>query len=230
MTSTTSQALLRAEHVQRVAADGTLLLDGVSLAIMPGESVSLLGPPGSGKTLLLRSLAMLDPVERGEIRLNEQPVADDAVPVFRSRVIYVQQRATLVEGTVRENIRLPLSFRTLKHLPYDELRVSAWLKSLGRESVFLDRATADLSGGEQQIVALLRALQLNPAVLLLDEPTSSLDQRTSSLVESMLRQWMQQDTKRGMLVVTHDESQAGRIADRVIRLERGRIVANGEQA
>ncbi len=225
--STASHVLLRAEGLRRVAADGTLLLDDVSLVVAAGESVALLGPPGSGKTLLLRALAMLDPLEGGDVRLSEELVSDDAVPKFRLQVIHVQQRATLVEGTVRENLQFPYSFGNRRHQAYDESPITTWLQAVGREPAFLDRSTADLSGGESQIVALLRAMQLDPAVLLLDEPTSSLDQQTSSQVESLMRQWLQEDTGRAMLIVTHDEAQAERLADRVIRLDRGQLVDDG---
>ncbi len=224
MTTSEPHSLLHAERLRRVAEDGILLLDGVSLSLSASETVALIGPPGSGKTLLLRALAMLDALNGGDLRLGGDVITPEGVPHYRSQVIYVQQRSTLIEGTVRDNLALPFSFNSHAARSLDEDRIASRLKGLGRELAFLDRTSTDLSGGESQIVALLRAMQLNPAVLLLDEPTSSLDQQTSFQVESLLCQWMQEDGNRAMLIVTHDEAQAGRLADRIIRMDRAQIV------
>lgn len=178
---------------------------------------------------MLRALAMLDPLEDGEIRLRDEVVKPETVPRFRSQVIYVQQRPTLVEGTVRENLELPFSFSNQASRSFHEDVIVATLDDLGREASFLDRTTADLSGGESQIVALLRVLQLDPAVVLLDEPTSSLDQQTALQVETLLRQWMCEREDRTMLVVTHDEALAERLADRILRMQRGQIVQTEER-
>ncbi|MGD9853433.1 MAG: ATP-binding cassette domain-containing protein [Planctomycetaceae bacterium] len=225
--------LLEAKHLRRIAEDGTVLLDDVSLRVTGGESVGIVGPPGAGKTLLLRSLALLDPLDGGEVRLRSKSILADDIPAFRRQIMYVQQRATVVEGSVRQNLLLPFLMRSAGTGAFDERRIVNWLKAVGRDARFLERTVADLSGGELQIVGLLRALQLDPAVLLLDEPTSSLDEQTRTQVESLLQQWTR-STKSpaggagtSMVIITHDEAQAERMCDRRVTLERGRIV-NGE--
>ncbi|MCA9025918.1 MAG: ATP-binding cassette domain-containing protein [Planctomycetaceae bacterium] len=228
MTASDSHPLLTADRLCRTAEDGTRLLDEVSLSLNKGETVALVGAPGSGKTLLLRALAMLDPLDGGEVRLRGDLVTPELVPRFRAQVIYVQQRPSLIEGTVRENLILPFMYDSHATRSFDEDTIVSRLSRLGRDSGFLDRTTDDLSGGESQMVALLRVLQLDPAVVLLDEPTSSLDQQTAVQVETLLRQWMHEDSHRGMLVVTHDESQAERLAERIVRMQRGQIIVTEE--
>lgn len=102
--------LLAAVGIHRRDADRILLQD-LSVAIRGGDRIAIVGPTGSGKTLLLRSLAMLDPVDAGEIRWQEQTVSGNQIPQFRCRVIYLHQRPALVEGSVEDNLRQPFSLR-----------------------------------------------------------------------------------------------------------------------
>ncbi len=251
--------VLEANHLRRVADEGTVLLDDVSLRVDEGEAVGITGPPGAGKTLLLRAIALLDPLDGGEVRFQGRPVVADAVPAFRRKVLYVQQRPILVEGTVRDNLLLPFSFESAGSGSFDEARIGRWFEALGRGGQFLDRSVADLSGGESQIVSLLRALQLDPAVLLLDEPTSSLDDRTRMRAESLLSDWLlhpwegeapaeptsirslaleaqaeprppaSQTMPRCVVIITHDAAQAKRMCHRRVRLAGGRVVGEDSQ-
>ena len=100
--------LLEADHIGRRHPDGRAwLLDDVTLAIEPGARLVLTGPSGAGKTLLLRALARLDPLDRGEVRYRGQAVHHDAVPHYRASVIYLHQRAALIEDTVEAALRRP---------------------------------------------------------------------------------------------------------------------------
>ena len=222
--------LLDARDLRRLADDGTVLLADASLSVPAGSSTAILGPPGAGKTLLLRLLSLLDPAESGEVRFRGQPVEDHQVPSFRRQVILVPQRPVLIDGTVRSNLQLPFRFAPAVDHSFDEQRIVSWLTSLNREAVFLDRASSALSGGESQIVALLRAIQLDPAVLLLDEPTSSLDSDTTTAVEQLIVSWLAADAERALVAVTHRPDQAERLTERTIQMENGSIISEKEHA
>ena len=139
---------------------------------------------------------MLDPLDAGSIRWQGRTVAGDGVPPYRRRAIYLHQRPALLDGSVEDNLRLPFDARGPPR-PVGSIRrqVDDLLGRLGRDRSFLEKASRDLSGGEAQIVGLLRALQLDPAVLLLDEPTASLDQATAEAVEGLLDDWLAADSR-----------------------------------
>jgi putative ABC transport system ATP-binding protein len=215
--------LLQAQRIGR-QTDGRWLLNDVSLDLSAGKRVAIVGPSGSGKTLLLRALALLDSVDTGEILWRGKPVRGGAVPRFRSRVIYLHQRPALAEGTVEENLRQPFSFRVHQGKAFDREAVVARLKSLTRDASLLSRKASALSGGEAQITALLRAMQLEPDVLLLDEPTASLDDSSKRTVEDMVNAWRgERPEHRTTVWVTHDTGQVERIADRVFRMREGSL-------
>jgi putative ABC transport system ATP-binding protein len=222
-----SQAILEARDLGRFAAAiDTWLLRDVSLDIRAGERLVIVGPSGSGKTLLLRCLAYLDPLDAGTLRWKGATLSRHTVPLFRSHVVYLHQRPALVEGTVTDNLKYPFSFAIHKDRRFDEQRMIGWLQSLGRPPAFLQKANRDLSGGEAQITALLRAMQLEPDVLLLDEPTAALDQAATQAVEQCTLQWCREDVQRRTVVwVSHNQEQASRMADRIITMDAGRIVS-----
>jgi putative ABC transport system ATP-binding protein len=220
-----ARTLIEARDIGRLAP-GTQhwLLRNVSLAVRGGERLAIVGPTGSGKTLLLRSLSLLDGVDEGQVLWLGQPIAAERVPNYRRHVTYLHQRPPLVEGTVEENLRLPFTFAIHAREEFDLRRVVALLESAGRSAEFLTRSSRDLSGGEGQIVALVRALQLNPTVLLLDEPTASLDAATAHSIEQLVLQWHRQsEIGRAAVWVTHDRDQSGRIGNRIIEMNSGRI-------
>ncbi|MEQ8786432.1 MAG: ATP-binding cassette domain-containing protein [Pirellulaceae bacterium] len=219
----TETPLLAAHAIGR-QAEGRWLLKQVSLALPAGARMAIVGPSGSGKTLLLRALALLDPVESGEILWRGEPVRGGDVPRFRSRVIYLHQRPALIEGTVEENLRLPFSLGVHRDKTFDRDAIAGRLASLGREASLLSRQTGALSGGEAQITALLRAMQLEPEVLLLDEPTASLDDDSKRTVETMVDAWRDESPElRTTVWVTHDAGQVERIADQVFPMRDGAL-------
>ena len=118
-----------------------------------------------------------------------------------------------------------------RHARYDRRRIEGWLVRLGRDAAFLDKTHRELSGGEAQIAALLRALQLDPHVLLLDEPTAALDRAAAAAVEALLADWLRDDPQRATVWVSHDPAQTARIADRHIELAAGQSTpANDDHA
>lgn len=196
---------------------------GISVAVGSGERIAIVGPTGAGKTVLLRAMALLDPVDEGEILWRGRPIGDAAVPGFRRRAIYLHQRPALVEGTVDANLRRPFEFAASTGV-YDPTRVEETLSALGRDPSFLAKPTADLSGGEAQIAAFLRAIQLEPLVLLLDEPTAALDREAASALERLVERWfLAGEGERALVWVSHDLDQARRMTGRVIRLSAGEV-------
>jgi len=200
------------------------LLRDINCRICTGDRIAIVGPSGSGKTLLLRALAALDPLDAGQILWNEQRLRGAIVPLFRRSVVYLHQRATLLEGTVEGNLREPYSLRGHRHVRFDRQRIEAWLARLGRDASFLRKLHRDLSGGEAQLAALLRAIQLDPHVLLLDEPTAALDRDASGAVEQLVELWYaDRPEERATVWVSHDGDQADRVARKILRVDQGRI-------
>ncbi|MHC4178954.1 MAG: ABC transporter ATP-binding protein [Planctomycetota bacterium] len=217
--------LLEARNIARRHPDGRRwLLQNVSLEIPAAARLSIAGPSGSGKTLLLRALAMLDPSDRGEVLWNGRPVRRDGVPPFRKAVVYLHQRPALWEETVEAALRRPFSLAVHRGQEFDRDRIAKLLEQLGRDQSFLNKRTAELSGGELQIASLLRAVQLDPTVLLLDEPTAALDLGTARAVEELLRRWVADSSdERALLWVTHDAQQARRVAQKTFRMDGGKL-------
>jgi len=172
--------------------------------------------------MFLRALALLSPVGEGSVSWKGRFVPPHSVPDYRSRVSYLPQRALLVDGTVRDNLLLPFQFQSHSHLVRDETIWSSSLEIMGREAAFLDRRADELSGGEAQIVALIRVLQLRPEVLLLDEPTSAMDPRSANAAESLIVKTCG-ETATAYVWITHDERQARRVGKRQLRLQEGKL-------
>jgi len=213
-----ASALLQARRLGFVV-DGRTLWHGLDLTLRAGERLAVAGPSGSGKTLLLRTLAGLEPVQTGELVFQDRPLSDWSMPAYRARVVYVPQRPALPEGPVEAALRVPFQFRVHRHQPFPADRARELLAMLGRDEKFLQQRTERLSGGEAQIVAMLRSLLIGPNVLLLDEPTASLDARAVAAIETLVGSWLQQQPQRACVWTSHDRDQLQRVSDRVLSLE-----------
>ena len=201
------------------------LYQQIELEVQPGDRLAMVGPTGSGKSLILRALALLDPVDRGEIAWRGQPVRDASVPEFRGQVLYLQQRSPVIEGTVEDNLKIPFSLRLRQDRSFPQDLVDEFLQGLGRDPEFLASRTTTLSGGERQLVAILRALLAAPSILLLDEPSAALDPEATAALETIVATWHSgAPTQRAYVWVSHDPLQARRVADRIVGLENGRMV------
>jgi putative ABC transport system ATP-binding protein len=212
-----SLPLFTAANLGRHLAD-RWLWRGVSFDLRAGDCTGLVAPSGAGKTLLMRNLVLLDPIQQGEVKLVGKSPADWGLPAYRSRVMYIPQRAVALDGTVQDDLKRVFELDIYSQRQFDPALIYTWLGKLGRGSEFLTLQGARLSGGEAQILALLRALQLSPQVLLLDEPTASLDAATTDQVESLLHDWLQQGD-RACLLTSHDTEQIRRVTHRQISLE-----------
>ncbi len=205
-------------------------LRGVSLAVERGELVAIMGPSGSGKSTLLHLLGGLDVADSGRLVVAGRELGamtDDQRTLFRRRTIgFVFQTGNLVPTlTVEENVALPLLLdgTTLRGA---RPRVRAALESvalLARASHMPDQ----LSGGESQRVAVARALVAEPAVVLADEPTGSLDSRTATGVLELLRR-AANERGQTVIMVTHDARAAG-YASRIVRVVDGAVVRTLEE-
>ena len=219
--------LLTAKNISRTSTrDGRPLLQSVNLQLEENECVALIGPAGSGKTLLLRALAWLDPIDEGQVLLQRQSPREIGVPKYRRQVIYMHQSVWLPEGTVEQALAQPWKMSVARSSTRDSSSdedIVEQLRQVGRSEAFLNKNTADLSGGERQIAALLRAIQLKPKVLLMDEPMSALDGETSGRAETLLQSYLEADRRRAAILVTHDLDQARRMCSRQLQIRDGKL-------
>ena len=200
------------------------LLRRVCVKVYHGDRLALTGPSGSGKTVLLRALAYLDPHDEGSIEWEGRPLRSEAIPAYRKEVVYLHQRPALFDGTVEDNLKYPFTLKSHRGKRFDRSRVVSILETLKRDKTFLEKSSRDLSGGEAQIVALIRSLQLDPTILLLDEPTASLDSATAEAAENLLDRWQREKPReRGFIWVSHDLEQAERMSTRRLRMHLGEI-------
>lgn len=201
---------------------GQMLLHPTRFALHAGDRVAVTGPSGSGKSVLLRALALLDPLDAGRMLWQGAPVARAAVPRYRRNVAYLRQRPALLDGTVEDNLRYPYSLNSYGDVRFDRGRAASLALQAGRGSGFLDQRASDLSGGEAQIAALIRVLQLAPPVLLLDEPTASLDAASSQAIEALIDAWFAAAPHaRACIWVSHDPAQAERMSRRHLTMRAG---------
>jgi lipoprotein-releasing system ATP-binding protein len=215
-----------------VGGDGTRLqvLDGVDLEVRPGEMVSVIGQSGSGKSTLLHVLGALDHADAGEVFVGGRKIAslrEEALAELRSRNVgfVFQFHHLLREFTALENVMMPQLIAGTGEGDARR-RAEELLGQIGLSA----RAThkpAQLSGGEQQRVAVARALANRPLALLADEPSGNLDPETSEKLHDMLFAVCREEGA-AMVLVTHDLGLAAR-ADRVLRLHGGQLVSAGPE-
>ena len=198
------------------------ILDGASLAVAPGERVSIMGQSGSGKSSLIAIASGLEQPTRGEVRLFGENLAglneDGRARLRRGRVALVFQSFQLLPNmTAEENVMAPLEIAR-RAAPRTQAR--NWLDRVGL-SHRLGHYPGQLSGGEQQRVALARALAVEPELLFADEPTGNLDQATATQVADLMISLIA-DTKAALVLVTHDAA-LGQRAHRHLRMDFGRL-------
>ena len=222
-----SEPVLVTEDLKRSFTQGDVTIDvlrGVDLAVQPGEIVGLLGPSGSGKSTLLQAVGLLEGGFEGSIRLNGEEAAalddDGRTRVRRNLLGFVYQfHHLLPEFNAVENVVLPQLVRGA-HADAARRRAKDLLGALGL-SARLDHRPSKLSGGEQQRVAVARALANKPPLVLADEPTGNLDEHTADAVFSEFLKLVRGEGC-AALVATHNERIASKM-DRVVRLHEGRL-------
>ena len=190
-----------------------VLWAGVDLDVAAGERVGIRGSSGSGKSMLLRAMAALVPLDEGRVTYRGRTPDELGVPAFRSCVMYVPQNPALPPGTVESLLRAPFAWAAHGGGRFVRDEAVEFLVSLGRAPNLLAAEAVSLSGGEVQTVLLTRALLLAPSVLLLDEVTSALDPELARRAEELILRWCGQG-ERAVAWVGHDAESRARIATR----------------
>jgi tungstate transport system ATP-binding protein len=203
-----------------IRAGEVAILDKISLTLGPGQPTVLIGPNGAGKTTLLRAAMGLIPASRGTISWGGKATPD------QSRLAIMFQRPTMLRRSTAGNVRYALAAAGMLRNKRDD-RIAELLDLVGLQGLE-QRPARRLSGGEQQRLALARALARDPAILFLDEPTASLDPYATKAIEDIMRAV----AARGIKVVlsTHDLGQAKRLAGDIVLLHRGRLIETGPAA
>lgn len=202
---------------------GRMVVDVERLSIHPGEIFGIVGPSGSGKSTLLRLINFLEPVDAGRIMFDGVERNSRGIPLeVRRSITTVFQHPALIDASVRSNIEFGLRLRGVSN---PRKIVDEWLDRIGMTGL-ADAKARTLSGGEAQRVALARAVILQPAVLLLDEPTANLDPANVELIEKVIHDLSRERTT--IVLVTHNIFQAKRLAQRVAFLLAGKIVEVNE--
>ncbi len=224
-----SPVAIRSENLCRHYRMGDTLIravDGVSLEVLAGEFVALLGSSGSGKSSMLNLIAGLDRPTSGNVIVQDRDLAKlsrEELAKYRLHVVgMVFQSFNLIASmTLAENVELPLRFAEVERGKRDTVAREA-LQRVGLETRMHHRPS-ELSGGEQQRAALARALINQPQLLLADEPTGNLDSRTGTEIMNLVQSF-NQDLGMTVVMVTHERALAERYAQRMIFLADGKLV------
>lgn len=217
-----AQPILTLENIHK-SFDGTKVLDGISLSVLPGQFLTLLGPSGCGKTTTLRIIAGLETPDEGRVLLNGAEVTK-LPPEKRAVNTVFQNYALFPHMNVQKNIAYPMKLRRVKK--EDAARRVEELLSVVQLEGFGKRMPSQLSGGQRQRVAIARAILTDAPILVLDEATSALDSESEALVQEALENLMRGRTS---IVVAHRLSTVAAL-DRIVVLADGEIVEDGTHA
>lgn len=217
-------ALLSLRHIWKRNRKKEAILKGITADIQEGSFIALIGPSGAGKSTLLMLFNRMQDPDEGEIVYKGKPLPEWDILTLRREIGMVFQKATMLEGTVAENIRIGL---TLKGEKVDDAHITACLEEVGLDGNMAERDAQTLSGGEMQRVALARSLAVNPRLLLLDEVTSALDPHSVQAVESTLLRLHRQKGKT-IVMITHHIEQARRLSSEVWHLSGGELIETGK--
>jgi phospholipid/cholesterol/gamma-HCH transport system ATP-binding protein len=209
----------------RKSYHGTEVLHGISLEVARGEVFVIMGPSGSGKSVLLKHIIGLDEPDAGEILINGQPIqSPEVLEKYRMALVF-QSGALLNSLTVGENVGLYLSEHRLKSPDEISHIVSEKLESVGLKGTE-NKMPSELSGGMKKRVAIARALVIEPQLILYDEPTSELDPLSAVVIGEEIRE-LNERIHVTSLIVSHDRDLAFGVADRIAVINEGQIITIG---
>ena len=223
----TGNSLIKLENVWKVYQLGTVelpVLKGINLEIFPGNFVVILGPSGSGKSTLLHIIGLLDTPTIGKVFLKDEDtskLSEDELAQIRGKEIgFIFQQFNLLSNlTALENVMMPMIFQGITEKERRE-RAEFLLESVGLKERMLHRPF-ELSGGEQQRIAIARSLSNNPEVIVADEPTGNLDSKSGQKILEILKKLNKKG--RTIILVTHNKEIAS-AAERIINIKDGKIV------
>ncbi|MDP8238155.1 MAG: ATP-binding cassette domain-containing protein [Candidatus Hatepunaea meridiana] len=205
-TSQNNNPLIELQNISisvRSSTGVSQLADGINLTLNPGTLIPIIGPSGCGKSTLLKSIVKLNPVTTGEIYILGKSVNSYSVPELRTKCIYLHQYPILFSGTVEANLVMPFTFKIIKQEKPERSKLIDILNDVGLPEEILEAPTVNLSGGEAQRIALARAMLVSPSVLLLDEPTASLDVDSADIIINTITKWVKEN-KQGVIWVVHE--------------------------
>ncbi|MCR3722109.1 MULTISPECIES: amino acid ABC transporter ATP-binding protein [Prauserella salsuginis group] len=234
MTFDNARILLQADSIEKTFR-GNRVLDGISMDVHAGEVIALIGPSGAGKSTFLRCLNYLEQPTGGSLSLDGEPVFADPLKPAKSELLSLRRRVGMVFQTfnlfphlsVIENITMAQRLNGLRSRADAEDYALQLLTQVGVQQKAKARPS-ECSGGQQQRIAIARALSQDPELMLFDEPTSALDPEVGNDVLKVMRDLAEAGTT--MIVVTHEMRFAERVADRVLLLDEGHILEEGSPA
>lgn len=229
MDNFTSQAQLRLEQVNLFTKlksnhQGYLILQDISFQVLPGERIAIAGVTGAGKTSLLRLINRLTEPTSGKMYLENQEYSQIPAVQLRQMVTLVLQESKLLGMTVQQALEYPLVLRMLPKQTIQQ-RVSHWIEQFRIPDDWLGKTELQLSSGQRQLVAIARALIIQPKILLLDEPTSALDRGTASHLMQILIQ-LAQTQQTTILMVNHQLDLSQMFCTRLLHLHQGQLLAD----
>ena len=209
----------------RKSFDGQEVLKGIDFTVQPGEIFVIMGPSGSGKSVLLKHLIGLEEPDAGEILINGEPITTPEIAAKYRMALVFQSGALLNSLTVGENVGLYLTEHRLKSPAEIEAIVTEKLNDVGLKDA-LHKMPSELSGGMKKRAAIARALVIEPQLILYDEPTSELDPVSSVVIGNEILE-LKRSTGVTSLVVSHDRDLAFGVADRIAVIAEGQILVIG---
>lgn len=234
MNNGNDRVLLKADSISK-SFDGNDVLKEISLEVHPGEVIALIGPSGAGKSTFLRCLNYLEQPSGGNLFLNGETVFTDPLKPTKHELVRLRRRVGMVfqsfnlfpHLSVLKNIVLAQKLNGLRSTAEAEQYAMKLLTQVGLPNK-AQAKPSQCSGGQQQRIAIARALSLDPEVMLFDEPTSALDPEIADEVLTVMRDLAEAGMT--MIVVTHEMKFAEKVADRVLLLDQGRILEEGAPA
>jgi D-methionine transport system ATP-binding protein len=216
---------LRLERASLKASVGShYLLQDISFEVLQSDRIAIIGPSGAGKTSLLRLLNRLAEQTEGAIYFQGNDIRQIPVMQLRQQVTLVPQESKLLDMTVREALSYPLLLRRLPQSLIQQ-RLTTWMEQLHIPADWLDRTEVQLSVGQRQLVAIARALVIQPQLLLLDEPTSALDTGRATYLLQVLKN-LAESSQTAILMVNHQLELAQEFSQRVLYLQDGKLLHN----